>query len=129
MVIVDSTVWMHYWRTPDTPTGRELRRLLDSNQVSIVGLVISEVLQGARDDAQFSEILSWLSVIPYLEISKQTWVTAARLSTSLRLRGQMTPLSDLVIAAMALEGDHQVYTLDEHFQRVPGLRLYEANAG
>ena len=42
------------------------------------------------------------------------------------IEGRLTPLTDLLIAALALEGEHQVFTLDDHFQRVPGLRLYEA---
>ena len=35
---------------------------------------------------------------------------------------------DVNNAALALEHDHQVYTQDEHFQRVPELRLYEVGA-
>ncbi len=44
----------------------------------------------------------------------------------LRGQGRLIPLTDLIIASLALEGDHQVFTLDEHFQRVPGLKLHEA---
>lgn len=34
-------------------------------------------------------------------------------------------IADLLIASLAMEYGHQVYTLDDHFQRVLGLRLYE----
>ena len=34
------------------------------------------------------------------------------------------PLSDLVIAALALEHRLDVYTIDPHFEQVPGLTLY-----
>lgn len=38
----------------------------------------------------------------------------------------LTPLVDLLVATLVLEDGHEVCTPDEHFQRVPGLRLYEA---
>ena len=129
MVIVDSNVWIHWLRTPDTAIGRELGRLLDEEQVAMVGVVLAEVLQGARGQVEFDRLHSLLEVLPFLETSKDTWVRAGALSLQLRIEGKLTPLTDLVIAALALEGGHQVYSLDEHFQRVPGLRLYEAKAG
>ncbi len=63
---------------------------------------------------------------PFLELDKHTWIRAGRLSMEMRSKGLITPLTDLFIAALALEGDHEVYTLDDHFQRVPGLCLHEA---
>jgi predicted nucleic acid-binding protein len=35
-------------------------------------------------------------------------------------------LADVVIAAHALEGGHALFTRDEHFRHVPGLRLHAA---
>ncbi len=125
MVIVDSTIWIHYLRTPDTPIGRELTKLLDNDEVAIVGPIMAEVLQGVRNENGFLQLLNRLGALPYLEISKDTWVRAAQLSWQLKVQGRLTPLIDLLIAAVALEGNHQVFTLDEHFQRVPGLRLYQ----
>ena len=40
--------------------------------------------------------------------------------------GQRIPVTDALIAAIALEGQHEVFTRDErHFERIPGLRLYQ----
>lgn len=128
MVIVDSTVWTHYLRTPETPIGHGLLRLLEADQVVMVGVVLAEVLQGARGEREFRQLRSWLEVLPYLEVTQETWAGAGELSMHLRAEGRLTPLTDLLIAALALEGDHHVYTLDEHFQRVPGLRLYHVEA-
>ena len=126
MVIVDSNVWIHWLRTPHTDIGRELVRLLDSHQVSMAGVVLAEVLQGARGEPEFDRLRTLLAALPYLETTKQTWARAGELAMQLRGQGRLIPLTDLVIAALALEGDHQVFTLDEHFQRVPELKLYEA---
>lgn len=128
MVIVDSTVWIHYLRTPDTPTGRELLRLLDGDRIAMVGMVLAEVLQGSRGMSEFAQLRSWLEVLPYLETTKETWIKTGELSLQLRAQGRLIPLTDLLIAALALEGGHEVYTLDEHFQRIPGLSLHQVGA-
>lgn len=44
MVVVDSSVWIHYLRTPDSPVGRELARLLEADEVAIRGVILAEVL-------------------------------------------------------------------------------------
>jgi predicted nucleic acid-binding protein len=35
------------------------------------------------------------------------------------------PLSDLVLAALALTTGMEVFTLDNHFRKVPGVRLFD----
>jgi hypothetical protein len=35
------------------------------------------------------------------------------------------PLSDILIAAIAIENDLSIYTLDNHFIQIPNLKLYE----
>jgi len=128
MVIVDSNVWIHWLRMPNTDVGREFVRLLDSHQVSMAGVVLAEVLQGAGREPEFNRLRVLLAALPYLETTKQTWVRAGELAMHLRGQGRLIPLTDMIIAGLALEGDHQVFTLDEHFQRVPGLRLYEVGS-
>jgi hypothetical protein len=51
------------------------------------------------------------------------WLDAGRLSTSLRKKGVTLPLSDILIAALALQHDLTVLTIDRHFEQVEGLRV------
>ena len=125
MVLVDSSVWINYLREPTSLLGLELQTLIDRNQVIMVGVVFAEVLQGARGEAEYAQLAPHLDRVPYVEADKGTWMSAGAISMHLRAGGQATPLTDLVIAALALEGGHQVFSLDGHFRRIPGLRLYE----
>lgn len=93
----------------------------------MTGLVLAEVLQGARDE-DFQKLADLMTALPFLPADQDTWARAGELSFQLRRLGRLTPLTDLLIAAVALEGGHQVFTLDDHFQYVPGLRLYEVKA-
>ena len=124
MVVVDSDVWIHYLRSPDSPTGSAFQALLDANQVLMVGVVLAEVLQGSRNEDEYRMVLPVLDAVPYMEATKGNWATAGQLSAYLRSRGVTTPLSDLTIATLALEGDHEVFSLNGHFARVPDLKLY-----
>lgn len=129
MVIADTSVWVDYIRRPQGPTARVIDRLLDDDMLATVGTVVAEVLQGSLTDLDFTRLRKMMTALPYFEATRATWVRAGRLSMDLRLSGKPTPLSDLVIAAIALDGDHEVFTLDNHFDRIPGLRLYSPETG
>lgn len=104
-------------------------RLLGRNEVVMAGPVLAEVLQGARTTKELQALSNRLTALPYVEMTKGTWGRVGRMAFELRQRGHTVALVDLLIAALAIEHDHQVYTLDDHFQRIPGLKLYAAGAG
>ena len=124
MVIADSNIWIHYLRNPKTQIGSALQALLDTDGALMVGVVLAEVLQGARTEREYTTLLPRLEAVPYEEVTKQTWSSAGRIGLQLRTEGRLIPLTDIVIAAQALEGDHQVFSLDAHFERIQDLKLY-----
>ena len=69
-------------------------------------------------------VLSNLAGLHFLADSFTTWKRAGELSAALRRKGITLPLSDLVVAAIALERSCQVFTLDHHFRQIPGVKLY-----
>ena len=56
--------------------------------------------------------------------TRDIWEAAGEISASLQGTGVTIPLSDLIIAAVALSGDHEIFTIDPHFDKVDGLRLH-----
>ena len=83
-----------------------------------------EVLQGIKSEGEKNKILSILATLPYFEMTKKLWQSAAELSLSLKKNGINLPLSDIFIAAIAVENDLSIYTLDNHFTQIPNLKLY-----
>lgn len=128
MIIADTNIWIDYLNRPHSPPGGVLAGLLQRQAVCLVGPVLAELLQGARNEAEQARLERLLDAVPYVETDRRSWLRAGALSSQLRAQGQVIPLTDLVIAAVALEQGHQVYSLDDHFQRVPGLKLYEVRA-
>lgn len=126
MVVADTSVWIEYFKGGHEPARAALRDLIRAEQAALVGMVLAELLQGSRSSKETDALLSKLAGLPFLETSFSTWRRTGELSASLRRKGITLPLSDLVIAALALEHGCQVYTLDPHFEQIPGLPLHAA---
>jgi predicted nucleic acid-binding protein len=101
-----------------------LARLLMAEEAATVGVVLAEVLRGARNQQDFEELADQLQAAVLIDDDHDSWLQASRILFELKLQGQVIPLADAIIAAHALLGGHEVYTTDEHFQRVPGVRLH-----
>lgn len=125
MVIVDTSIWIQAFRPGVSPERRALDGLLRQREVAMVGPVLAEVLQGTRSPDEFQELLIRLTALPYFAETQGTWARVGNLSYDLRQQGVTIALVDLLIASLALEHDCEVYTLDEHFQRVPSLKLHQ----
>jgi predicted nucleic acid-binding protein len=123
-IIVDTSVWIEFFRDADAPITLYLHTLLRSRRVIIVGMVLAEILQGVKDPGEANLVQENMEKLPYLEMTRELWQTAGGLSAALRRKGITIPLSDLTIAAVAISEDHEVFTLDPHFQKVPGLKLH-----
>ncbi len=53
MILVDSSVWVDYFRSADTPQVALLDSLFGRTRIAVGDLVAAEVLQGVRDDKEF----------------------------------------------------------------------------
>lgn len=123
-VLVDSSVWIGSTRRPRSAVADELRLLIERDEVATTEVIIAEVLQGTKTDEDFNLWSETLDALHFFSADVNVWRKAAHVSFELRNQGMITPLSDLVVATVALDNDLPVYALDDHFARVPGLRLY-----
>jgi len=124
VVVADTSVWIEYLKGGDEIARATLRGLIRGERAAVVGVVLAELLQGCRSAQETEAILINLAGLPFLEARFSTWRQTGVLSASLRRKGITLPLSDVLIAALAMEHRCQVYTLDPHFKQVPGLSLY-----
>ena len=124
-VIVDTSVWVDYLRGHDTGQREAVASLVQDGRAYICGVVLAELLAGARTDRDRDRIDTIFHGLPYLELSRPTWASAGLLASGLRAQGITLPLADLLVATLALEHGYAVFTRDAHFQRVPHLSLYQ----
>ena len=123
-ILADTTVWIEFFRAR-SKIGDRLEMFLMENAVWTCGIVMFEVLQGIKSEGEKNKILSVLASLPYVEMTKKLWQSAAELSILVKKNGVNLPLSDIFIAAIAIENDLSVYTLDSHFTQIPNLKLYK----
>lgn len=123
-IIADTGVWIEFFGSPESSIAARLKQLLMERRVVMVGMVLAELLRGIKNPKEAKTVKEALGRLPYLEVTKEMWEKAGDLSASLRKRGKTIPLSDLVIATAALSADHEVFTVDPHFNDIEGIRLH-----
>ncbi|KQT32058.1 twitching motility protein PilT [Sphingomonas sp. Leaf412] len=88
VTLVDSSVWIDFLRDRDTPQTDRLIRLLRSTKILTADLVLTEVLQGVRDERAHDRALELLSLPGILSVSSaEVAIQAARNYRHLRGRG------------------------------------------
>ena len=117
MVLVDTTVWIDLFRGKSTPEVRELERLLkEGKNLCICGVILTEVLQGIREDTDYRRTLARFDDFLFLPMNRQTFMAAAGMYRSLRRRGvTIRKTVDCMIAAVAIEHDVALLHHDRDF--------------
>jgi predicted nucleic acid-binding protein len=102
---------------------RQAKRLLISS--TVLGELLAGFACGDREARNREELRRFLAVdtVEVTPIGLQTADTYGLLYRSLRQQGTAIPSNDLWIAASCLEHGAVLFSLDVHFERVPGLRL------
>src|SRR5215471_14965138 len=68
MVLADTSVWIDYFNGVSTWQTERLDLLLDTDPVALGDLILTEVLQGFRNDADFRKAQSFLAELPFYEL-------------------------------------------------------------
>ena len=63
MILVDSSVWIDYFRGTATPQTDRLDRLLGEEPVAVGDLILTEVLQGFTTDRAFNDARKLLTAL------------------------------------------------------------------
>jgi len=117
VVLVDTTVWIDFFRGKATPEVGEVERLLrEGEDICTCGVVLTEVLQGVREDDDYRRTLARFHAFLFLSMDRETFVRAAELYRSLRRKGvTIRKPVDCMIAAVCLEHDAELLHNDRDF--------------
>jgi len=117
MFLVDTSVWVDYFRGKDTPeVDRLVSELSDGADVCLCGLILTEVLQGIASDREHEQVRSLFEQLVYLPLSRAEHVLAAEIYRKARRRGKtIRNTLDCVIAACAIAYDVPLLTTDRDF--------------
>ena len=123
-VLLDTSVWIAALRGKTSNIVAITQELLKDDRVLTCGPVIFEIRRGLRPSER-KKILPLFDAITRLSFDETAWDAAGDLDASLRKKGITIPPMDVLIAQICLHHKIFLFTLDEHFRSVPGLKLFE----
>ena len=68
MILVDSSVWIDYFRSADTPQVALLDSCLGRRPLAIGDLIAAEVLRGVRDEQEFKLVKKTLDAFDHIDL-------------------------------------------------------------
>jgi predicted nucleic acid-binding protein len=128
VVLVDSSIWIEFFRGRNTAVVNRLCRLLEQDQVLLAAPVRLEILAGASrtETARLRRVLSALPLVTPAETiwSKlEVWIERARKAR------ERFGVMDLLIAGIADDAGASLWSSDRDFARMSRLGLVKLDRG
>ncbi|MBD2233063.1 type II toxin-antitoxin system VapC family toxin [Phormidium tenue] len=128
MILVGSSVWIDYFNGQNTPQVELLDQLLSTQPLAIGDIILTEVLQGFRQDADYvtaKQILTSLTIFQL--INTDLAINSADNFRTLRKRGiTVRRTVDVIIATFCIEAKHALLFSDRDF--IPFVQHLGLNA-
>lgn len=121
MILVDTSAWIEFQRATDSAADRRLTAALRADeQLATTGVVLLELLAGARDEAQADDLRRLLARCEYLQQDEPSdHEAAAALYRHCRRAGTTVQrLPDCLIAITAMRAGAELLHQDSDFDAI-----------
>lgn len=117
MILVDSSVWIDYFRSADTPQVALLDSFLGRSPLAVGDLIAAEVLQGVHDEREFKWVKKTLDAFEHIDLAGyELAVKASDNYRSLRAMGiTIRKTIDTLIATRCIEDGLTLLHADRDF--------------
>lgn len=118
MILVDSSVWIDYFRGRGTPETDKLDALLGTEPLAIGDLILTEVLQGFGSEREFNQARRMLTSLETVDLGgREVAIQAARHHRTLRALGiTVRKTIDTVIATRCILDGYALLHSDRDFE-------------
>lgn len=118
-ILVDTSVWLEFFRTRDSPYAEVLDQLLEAEQVCTTDLIKAEIIPGARTPKQFRELKEYFNALPLATEPASLWEEIMEVQFRLKRRGiNGISIPDLMIAVVANANGKIIFTQDNDFRLI-----------
>ena len=121
MILVDSSAWIEFQRATGSPADRRLTRAIEDDEpLATTGIVVLEILAGARDERHAAELRRLLDRCRFLPLEEPSdEEAAAELYRACRRAGvTVRRLPDCLIAAVAMRHGVELLHCDADFETI-----------
>jgi predicted nucleic acid-binding protein len=117
MIVVDTSVWVDYFNGVTAPHTNLLDRLLLNERILIGDIILTEVLQGFRSDADFRKARTLLDTLEYCPmLGKAIALQSAQNYRKLRKAGvTVRKTIDVMIATFCIVNRYRLLHADRDF--------------
>lgn len=117
MILVDSSVWIDYFRATDTPQVAVLDSMLGRTPLAVGDLIAAEVLQGVRDEREFKWVKRTFESFTHVNLCDyELAIKASENYRTLRAKGiTIRKTIDTLIATRCIEDDLTLLHADRDF--------------
>lgn len=118
MILVDSSVWIDFFRGTASPQVELLDALLGKEPLALGDLILAEVLQGFPSDREFNQARRLLMRFERVAIvDTETAIQAAKNFRTLRSKGiTVRKTIDTLIATCCIQKGHLLLHRDRDFE-------------
>jgi len=121
IVLADSSVWIHFFRGTGVQYQERLVPLIMADRLATTPVIIMELLRGASAQKEYDKLHKDLHALRLFELSVNIWQRACKLGFTLRQKGLNIPLTDTLIAAVALENNLLLLHDDRHYEMIASV--------
>ena len=117
MIVVDSSVWIDYFNGIDTSQTDRLNELLGIELISVGDIILTEVLQGFRNDKDYRTAKAvFASLTVFDMLGYEIAIKSAENFRTLRKQGiTIRKTNDVIIATFCLENNYSLLFCDRDF--------------
>ena len=117
MVLVDTTVWIDFFSANPFQHVKTLENLIVKREdICLCGIILTEVLQGIREDSEFNRTQGLLGQLVFLPMQYYVFLRSAEIYRNLRRKDiTIRKPVDCMIAAVAIENDIPLLHNDKDF--------------
>jgi len=118
-VMVDTSAWVESFRPQGDADLKEIvRQLIIEGRILLPGIIMAEILRGAKSKEEFERLSELLKGLVYLPAGEDFWGRLSRFSFDLFREGIIVPLADTYIALLAIENSIPLLHCDRHFDQI-----------
>jgi predicted nucleic acid-binding protein len=117
-VLIDTSVWIDFFRRKESPVSPKVREYLKLNQVCYAGPIVVELYQGAKTQREIEILDQLFDTISYIDITRDHYHHAGMISQEAARKGEIFSTIDVILAILAHDGGLSLFSLDRHFHDI-----------
>jgi predicted nucleic acid-binding protein len=117
-VLIDTSVWVDFFRKRDSLVSMKVREYLKLNQVCYTGPILVELYQGAKTQREIEILDELFDTISYVDITRKHYQHAGMVGQKAAREGKVFSTIDVILGVLAHDEGLSLFSLDRHFHDI-----------